>query len=528
MPSQSDKQDSCSSPGKTTKRVREDVALVISSVPNYAATASTTTTTSAAIPTAAIDPTNLNSDGSSRMFFGTNNEHGTMNSSDDRNFRTRFALPSLTGLFPAQHLRVMPYAPLEDLVHEATTNPSLMFPSLATESCASLVTPANSVFTPHDSIATIAEFASQEMDCVPSPSASQNVISSDVVSKTAGGIPPKEVGESSRVEWIGSGSLPQTSSGGSEEVVEAMKDADAVTLDADFVKSMSQKVDPVFGSSCIASSPAGRDMGNSTGGDGSDGGEGDDSGATVKPLASLPAVMELLRFGKEASAGSVMDNAAGGDGGDSSATVKPLASLPTMTEPLRFGKGSASSNATASVCAQLWGHPGCSSKTNTFSDSSNMVKMLFSNWSSIVTIVLGFDPNLSSSYSIASPRTLSSVHLLDNFTTDLILNCSDHMINHFVNAIINQLNVAIQSSSDLLLLVQEIDYADPEAIARYLECGDVGVAFLVGKRFLNSVVRILALEHSRIKNRFLEMQQARQAAAAQTGTCHKYMCVSTV
>ena len=59
--------------------------------------------------------------------------------------------------------------------------------------------------------------------------------------------------------------------------------------------------------------------------------------------------------------------------------------------------------------------------------------------------------------------------------------------------------------------MQEMDFSDPEAMARFLNEGEAGVAVLVGRRFLASVIRVLSLEHSRVKNRFLEMQrQARQ------------------
>ncbi len=154
-------------------------------------------------------------------------------------------------------------------------------------------------------------------------------------------------------------------------------------------------------------------------------------------------------------------------------------------------------------------------------EANSAVKLLFSDWSSIMMIVLGFDPStLASLPSFASPPPhVCSVHSLDNFSTDLLLNCSQLMISYFVDSIITRLNSALQSCLDSSLVTRDLDYSDPDVISRYLSLGEEGVALLVGRRFLGSMVRLLALEHSRVKNRFLEMQQARLAAASQAGRC---------
>ena len=160
---------------------------------------------------------------------------------------------------------------------------------------------------------------------------------------------------------------------------------------------------------------------------------------------------------------------------------------------------------------------GTSSLESEASDCRNALKMLFSDWPSIVMVVLGFDP---ACVELTLPP-ICSVNLLDNFITDLVLNCSSLMISYLVDAIITRLNPAIQSCPDASLIMKDLDLSDPEVVQEYLSLGEVGVALLVGRRFLGSVVRVLALEHSRIKNRFLEMQQARAAAAtaSQTGAC---------
>jgi len=158
---------------------------------------------------------------------------------------------------------------------------------------------------------------------------------------------------------------------------------------------------------------------------------------------------------------------------------------------------------------------GTSSSELEASGRGNALKMLFSDWPSIVMVVLGFNPACVES----SVPAICSVNLLDNFTTDLVLNCSSLVISYLVDAIITRLNPALHSCPDASFIMKDLDLSDPEVVQEYLGLGEVGVVLLVGRRFLGSVVRVLALEHSRIKNRFLEMQQARAAAAtaSQTG-----------
>lgn len=90
------------------------------------------------------------------------------------------------------------------------------------------------------------------------------------------------------------------------------------------------------------------------------------------------------------------------------------------------------------------------------------------------------------------------------------------VIHSFVGTIITKINWALEQlqkqEGGMALFLQEMDFSDPEAMAKFLEAGqrEEGVVVLVGRRFLSSVVRVLSLEHSRVKNRFLEMQQGRQ------------------
>ena len=173
--------------------------------------------------------------------------------------------------------------------------------------------------------------------------------------------------------------------------------------------------------------------------------------------------------------------------------------------------------------------PGTSSAEHALSGTCDFLGPLFTNWPCIVTTVLGFYPLAQSSDSVSTQQpggqgigisgnpvqsglsqatTLSSVHALDSFTTHLILNCSDSCIKNFTTTIVEKINSCLAASNasnqlpvDLIdLNIQDID----------LKSIDESVLpILVGKRFLNSVVRVLGMEHSRVKNTFVEMQQLR-------------------
>lgn len=104
-----------------------------------------------------------------------------------------------------------------------------------------------------------------------------------------------------------------------------------------------------------------------------------------------------------------------------------------------------------------------SKSTSNFSAASHtqecdMLHPLMSNWPCIVTTVLGFYPeeeiqpqpvmdgSVSSSPSCAGK--LLPVHLLDSFTTDLVLNCEDSLINKLVAVIVKKMNEAFENSDD--------------------------------------------------------------------------------
>ena len=163
--------------------------------------------------------------------------------------------------------------------------------------------------------------------------------------------------------------------------------------------------------------------------------------------------------------------------------------------------------------------------------SYNFLDTLFTNWPCIVTTILGYYPvgqstdetsNQQNSYSTIGQlddpiwsqsshnRNMSTVQSLDGFTSHLILNCSESCIEQFTTTIVQKINSCLaessQCSSDLIdINVHDID----------LKLIDEKILpILVGKRFLNSVIRVLGMEHSRVKNMFVEMQHFRNQNAA--------------
>ena len=159
--------------------------------------------------------------------------------------------------------------------------------------------------------------------------------------------------------------------------------------------------------------------------------------------------------------------------------------------------------------------------TSSSNDTCDLFSALVTNWPCIVTTILGYYPfKKLTDYNFKGvvtpqerekpkyqPARLSSVHLLDNFTLDLILNCKDSVISSLVQTIVDKMNAALEEGNcDLSVLTepinsQEIDLKKTDEATRTL---------LVGKRFLDSVVRVLALEHSRVRNAFVELHQQRQ------------------
>lgn len=149
--------------------------------------------------------------------------------------------------------------------------------------------------------------------------------------------------------------------------------------------------------------------------------------------------------------------------------------------------------------------------------SFDMLNSLFTNWPCVVATVLGFYPSKES----PSPGThtgidtlspapkprphpaLSPVSVLDSFTTALILNCDESLVNMFVSTIVYRINKTWRESgegSQPALETLNLSKVDLRSLS------EEELVWVVGKRFLNSVIRVLALEHSRVKNSVQELR----------------------
>ena len=159
------------------------------------------------------------------------------------------------------------------------------------------------------------------------------------------------------------------------------------------------------------------------------------------------------------------------------------------------------------------------------------------NWPCIVATILGFYPVRSSfdadashphtgqcvggvdgplSFRAAQSMMLSSVHTLDSFTKNMILNCSEACIKNITATIVEKINWCLAAST--MSHQRLVDLLDANVSDLDLSSIDeMTLPIIVGKRFLNSVVRVLAMEHSRIKNTYLEMHHFRAAGREEEG-----------
>lgn len=133
--------------------------------------------------------------------------------------------------------------------------------------------------------------------------------------------------------------------------------------------------------------------------------------------------------------------------------------------------------------------------TNAAVVGNAMLDAVFTSWPCVVTTVLGFCPSFLTD-TPASSLKLSPVQMLDNFVVTLYLNCDKNQLSCFVNTIISKMNSSLEKNADL----SNVDFS--EGLERINE---LNLPLYVGVRFLNSVVRLFALEHSRVKSSVVEL-----------------------
>ena len=149
--------------------------------------------------------------------------------------------------------------------------------------------------------------------------------------------------------------------------------------------------------------------------------------------------------------------------------------------------------------------------------SSDMLLSLVTNWPCLVCTILGFYVAKQQaegevpSNEAAPARQLCPVHLLDGFTADLVLSADRATVFALVTTIVERMNACLDTPG-----CPQVDTLSFSADGlRLLTKGNQ--ALFVGKRFLGSVVRVLALEHSRVKNTFSEMREMGSAGASGGG-----------
>lgn len=136
--------------------------------------------------------------------------------------------------------------------------------------------------------------------------------------------------------------------------------------------------------------------------------------------------------------------------------------------------------------------PGPSSETN---PGMKMLQALFTCWPSVVVTILGFYPDPASSEPPASSR-LWSAQDLDNFIIGLFLNCDKSLLQSLLSTITERINQALARGESFhsVAVNGSLDAINESNLPLY-----------VGRRFLNAVVRVLALEHSRVKTSIVEL-----------------------
>ena len=172
---------------------------------------------------------------------------------------------------------------------------------------------------------------------------------------------------------------------------------------------------------------------------------------------------------------------------------------------------------------------------NTRNSENDFLSPLFTNWPCIVTTVLGCYPPAPSADRATLPQQghqgigqpgnplqdwpsqskgLSSVQSIDSFTSHFVLNCDETCIENFTSTIVEKINSCLAESNQCSVDILDLSVHDVNM--RLVD--DRVIPILVGKRFLDSVIRVLGMEHSRVKNTFVEMQQLRSRAGEGEGS----------
>ncbi len=165
----------------------------------------------------------------------------------------------------------------------------------------------------------------------------------------------------------------------------------------------------------------------------------------------------------------------------------------------------------------------CRAQASASGEGVDLLQPLVSDWPCLVATILGFYPTSDT----PSDQTFCSVHSLDSFTSHLLLHCQVETVTVLVDTLVRKMNEALSlpKPSDLSLLTDNVEWMKIKSCS----LSEGNVALLVGRRFVESAVRVLAMNHSRASNIVATSQQPRTSESKSHDCvyCHMTIMCST-
>lgn len=123
----------------------------------------------------------------------------------------------------------------------------------------------------------------------------------------------------------------------------------------------------------------------------------------------------------------------------------------------------------------------------------------FMNWSAQVTTVIGYNPAVS--YEITPP--VRSIQELDTFVKRVLVSNENSFATAFLYTLSRKINSLIENGVDIMPIYEKGGSLDG--------MNETNLPMYVGVKYLGSLVRTLALEHSRVKGTLVELPSTRDA-----------------
>lgn len=145
--------------------------------------------------------------------------------------------------------------------------------------------------------------------------------------------------------------------------------------------------------------------------------------------------------------------------------------------------------------------PSCGLYTHDDILGYDMLRATFRNWQCICTSILGFNPFHYIESDKPCPKP-SSIKILDNFITNMVVNCDSGLIVGITGTTTTEMNSALEKGVDIRPVLDADDNLEG--------LNKLNLPLYVGVRFIRSIVRVLMLEHSRVKSSVAEVQLSRE------------------